>query len=209
MDRTVEQTMALAAIVQNAFLVKQLAQHGSGSADKFATAVNSLFITKPRNTEEVFGSVKNLNLGLQALQEILEGNSSVFAADEVMKYLMSILYLQGKIMKRDDLLKQISDGLEQIKSKYPDESLADNPLAIADLAQLYQKTLSTLSYRIQVKGDMQKLQNAELAAKIRVLLFAAVRATVLWEQRGGRRWHLIFQRKRISRDVNRLLHNLT
>jgi high frequency lysogenization protein len=52
---------------------------------------------------------------------------------------------------------------------------------------------------------MQRLQNENLAAKIRVLLFAGVRAAVLWQQCGGKRWHLLFQRKRISADLKRLL----
>lgn len=208
MDRNLEQTMALAAIAQSAFLVRQLAHHGVAAIDKFGTAVDSLFITNPRSAEEVFSSVKNLNLGLQALQEILEGNSALFAPDQVLKYVMGMLYLEGQLAKQPKMLDWIGSEIERIDLRYPERPRAENQALVKDLARLYQDTLSTLPFRIQVKGDMQRLQNDYVAARLRVLLFAGVRAAVLWKQRGGRRWHLIFLRSRIKHDINRLLHNL-
>lgn len=208
MDRALEQTLALAAIAQCAWLVRQLAHHGVASADKFSTAVNSLFVTNPRTSVEVFGSVQNVNLGLQALQELVEGNSSVFSSDQVLRYLMGMLYLEAQLSKRPSMLQQISEGLDKIHTRHPTPPYGENQDLVRDLARLYQDTLSTLPFRIQVKGDMLRLQNEYLAARIRVLLFAGIRAAVLWRQRGGRRWHLLFLRKRIGRNVNRLLHQL-
>ena len=208
MDRHLEQTLALAAIAQSAFLVRQLAHHGVVAADKFGTAIDSLFVTSPRSTEEVFGSVKNLNLGLQTLQEILEGNSALFAPDEVLRYVMGMLYLEGQLSKRSDMLGWIGSEIERIDLRHTERPRTENQTLIRDLARLYQDTISTLPFRIQVKGDMQRLQNEYLAARVRVLLFSGIRAAVLWKQRGGRRWHLLFLRSRIKRDINRLLHKL-
>jgi len=208
MDRELEQTLALAAIVQSAWLVRQLAHHGVAAADKFSTAVDSLFVTKPHSTEEVFGKVGHLNLGLQTLQEILDGNSTLFSPDQVLRYVMGMLYLESQLSKRPDMLEKIGSGLDDIAQRHPKRPYADNQTLIRDLARLYQDTLSTLPFRIQVKGDVLRLQNEYLAARIRVLLFAGIRAAVLWRQRGGRRWHLLLLRKRLGRNVNRLLHNL-
>lgn len=208
MDRNLEQTMALAAIAQNAFLVRQLAHHGVAAIDKFGTAVDSLFVTKPHSAEEVFGSVRNLNLGLQSLQEILEGSSALFAPDQVLKYVMGMLYLESQLARQPKILERIGSEIGRIDLRYPERPRAENQALVKDLARLYQDTLSTLPFRIQVKGDMQRLQNDYVAARLRVLLFAGVRAAVLWKQRGGRRWHLIFLRSRLKRDINRLLHNL-
>ncbi|MGA0805808.1 MAG: high frequency lysogenization protein HflD [Pseudohongiellaceae bacterium] len=208
MDRELEQTLALAAIAQCAFLVRQLAHHGVVAADKFGTAVDSLFVTRPHSSEEVFGSVKNLNLGLQALQEILEGNSALFSPDQVLRYITGMLYLESQLARRPDLLERIGSDIERLDLCHPARPRAENQALVRDLARLYQDTLSTLPFRIQVKGDMQRLQNEYLAARIRVLLFAGIRAAVLWKQRGGRRWHLLFLRSRIKRDINRLLHKL-
>src|SRR5688572_6823009 len=78
MDRTEEQVLALAGIAQSAFLVHQLAHHGLAAQDKFTTVVNSLFITHPKTTADVYGGISNLQLGLKVLQELLEGSSSIF-----------------------------------------------------------------------------------------------------------------------------------
>lgn len=208
MERQLEQTLALAAVAQCAWLVRQLAHHGVGAADKLGTAVDSLFVTRPHSSEEVFGSVRKLNLGLQTLQEYLTGNSSALASDEVLRYVLGILHLERRLAARPDLLDKIGSELERLQARYPAEGRAENQELIRDLARLYQETISTLPFRIQVKGDMLRLQNEYLAARIRVLLFAGIRAAVLWHQRGGRRWHLLFSRKRLRRDITRLLHNL-
>lgn len=208
MQRELEQTLALAAVAQNAWLVRQLAHHGVAAADKFGTAVDSLFATRPRSTEEVFGSVQKLNLGLQTLQEYLTGNSSTLASDDVLRYMMGILHLESRLRKRPQLLEQIGSGLEQLGARHPAGQREDNQELVRELGKLYQETISTLPFRIQVKGDMLRLQNDFLAARIRVLLFAGIRAAVLWRQRGGRRWQLLFLRQRLRRDVTRLLHQL-
>jgi len=75
---------------------------------------------------------------------------------------------------------------------------------VANLAGLYQETLSTFKFRIQVGGDPRLLQNTENAAKIRALLLAGIRAAMLWRQVGGRRWHLLFFRSRLRPSLKKL-----
>lgn len=208
MDRQLEQTLALAGIAQAAFLVHQLAQHGVAAQDKLATAINSLFVTHPKSAEEVFGKTEKLNLGLQVLQEILSGNSAVFTPSEVLRYMLGLLYLQYKLAGKPRMLEEISKGLDAVRMQFQEGELAEKPEAFRELSRLYQGTLSTLTFRIQVRGDMNYLKNDHTACRIRALLFAGVRAAVLWRQVGGKRWHLLFQRKRLARDVTRLLHKL-
>src|SRR5688500_17755101 len=104
MDRTEEQVLALAGIAQSAFLVHQLAHHGLGAQDKFTTAINSLFITHPKTAEDVYGSIYKLQLGLQVLQELLEGSSSIFNYAEVLRYQMSLLFLEYKLSRKPQLI---------------------------------------------------------------------------------------------------------
>ena len=208
MERQLEQTLALAGIAQAAFLVHQLAHHGVAAQDKLGTALDSLFVTHPKNAEDVFGKTERLNLGLQVLQELLTGDSAVFTPSEVMRYMLALLYLQYKLAGRPGMLDDISKGLAAIEAQFPDGDIAAKPEAIRELSRLYQGTLSTLSFRIHVRGEVNHLKNDHTACRIRAVLFAGVRAAVLWRQVGGKRWHLIFQRKRIARDVTRLLHKL-
>jgi high frequency lysogenization protein len=205
MDRTPEQALALAGIAQSAFLVHQLAHHGLAAQDKFATMINSLFVTHPKSTEEVFGSVRKLQLGLQVLQELLDGSSSIFSHAEVLRYQMSLLFLEYKLASRPELMNAISKGLEKIKMQYPDTELAEHPLAIRDISRLYLSTLSTLSFRIKVRGDLNYLKNDHIACKVRAALFAGIRSAVLWRQVGGKRWHLLFRRKHIEKAIEQLL----
>jgi high frequency lysogenization protein len=205
LDRNLEQVLALAGLTQCAYMVRQVARQGMVPNSHFGTAVKSLFVTSPRSSLEVFGTLDKLRTGLQTLQELLEGSRSILAQDDVLRYMMGILYLQSLLMKRKDLLNRVSEGLEAINRLNLDPPYAENEQVIRQLAKLYQDTLSTLPYRIQVKGEAKQLQNELLAAKIRVLLFAGVRAAVLWQQCGGKRWHLLLSRGRIRRDCGRLL----
>lgn len=203
-ERELEQTLALAGVVQCAAMTVQLAHHGMAPAERFATALESLFVTHPRHAEDVFAGIGSLRLGLETLRELLSGNRSG-SSGEVLRYVLNLLHLQGRLAQRRDLLNRIAEGLEQINRQGYEQPYSANPQVIRQLAKLYQDTLSTLPFRIQVRGDMQRLQNELVAARIRVLLFAGVRAAVLWEQRGGRRWHLLFSRKRLARHCETLL----
>ena len=205
MNRSAEQTLALAGIAQSAFLVHQLAHHGLAAQDKFATVINSLFVTHPKTTEEVFGKTGKLQLGLQVLQELLAGDSSIFNHAEVLRYQMSLLFLEYKLSRKPALMAEISKGLERIKSQYPDVELSEQPLAIRDISKLYLSTLSTLSFRIKVRVDMNHLKNEHVACKVRAALFAGIRSAVLWRQVGGKRWHLLFRRKHIASNIEDLL----
>lgn len=208
MDRELQQTLALAGIAQAAFLVHQLAHHGVAAQDKLGTALNSLFVTHPKTAEDVFGKAEKLHLGLQVLQEVLTGDSSVFTPSEVMRYMMALLYLQYKLAAKPRMLEDIRKGLAAIEMQFPDGDYAAKPEAIREVSRLYQSTLSTLTFRIHVRGEVNHLKNDHTACRIRAVLFAGIRAAVLWRQVGGKRWHLIFQRKRLARDVTRLLHRL-
>ena len=205
MDRTEEQTLALAGIAQSAFLVHQLAHHGLAAQDKFSTMINSLFVTHPKTTEEVYGNAGKLQLGLQVLQESLAGSSSIFSHAEVMRYQMSLLFLEYQLSRKPQLMNEISKGLDKIKTLYPDVHLAEDSHAIRDISRLYLSTLSTLSFRIKVRGDMNHLKNDHIACKVRAALFAGIRSAVLWRQVGGKRWHLVLRRKHLANTIEPLL----
>jgi high frequency lysogenization protein len=69
---------------------------------------------------------------------------------------------------------------------------------------VYADTISTFRLRIQVSGNPSVLQREENAAKVRALLLAGIRSAVLWRQTGGRRWQLIFARKKVIRLAGEL-----
>ena len=78
----------------------------------------------------------------------------------------------------------------------------------ARLAELYANTISTLGPRIMIRGDQNHLTNTENAAKMRTLLLAGIRAALLWNQAGGTRWKLLFERGKMQREADSLLKRI-
>lgn len=204
------QAIALAGLFQAASLVEQIATRGMVQQSSLETSIRSIFITDPDSTAEIYGGrdtlAINLSQGFRHLQELLDKDRSKRNQD-VTRYVISMLYLEKKLSKQPELLNTIAARLQDIEqqAKYfnNEEALIENsatlthPTIVAKLASLYQDTLSTFKFRIQVTGEPRHLQNAENADKIRALLLAGIRAAVLWRQNGGKRWQLLFFKSRI------------
>ncbi|MGB0468802.1 MAG: high frequency lysogenization protein HflD [Pontibacterium sp.] len=216
-----EQTIALAGIFQAAALVEQIATRGMVPQNSLETSLCSLFVSNPRNTEEIYGGVHdlpfNLQLGLRNVQDLVEKKRSEHNKD-IVRYALSMMHLERKLSAEGEMLDNVGSRLDQIKeqARYfsPDgQDPLDNPSTfchpsvVSNLASLYQETISTFSFRIQVSGDPRHLQNAENAAKIRGLLLAGIRASLLWRQVGGKRWHLFFFKNRIKPSLKKILVN--
>lgn len=203
-----QQVIALAGVAQAAVLVHQLALHGVVAQDKLATSINSLFALDPPDTLAVFGSLRQLRLGLETLKELFSSYDSLIAPGEGLRYFSGILHLESQLKSRNAMLALIRKELERLQLRYPAKAMADEPAALRELAALYRSTLSTLPFRIHVRGDLNYLRNEHVAEKVRILLFAGVRAAFLWRQVGGRRWQLLFSRGSLAAEVESLLGSL-
>ena len=203
-----QQLTALAGVAQSAVLVHQLALHGIVAQDKFVTAVHSLFALQPASTLEVFGSLKQLRLGLETLKELLGSYESVLAPAEGPRYFSGMLHLEAQLKSRAGMLASIRSELLRLQNSVPADQLAQDPVVSKQLAALYRSTLSTLPFRIHVRGDLNHLRNDHVADKVRILLFAGVRAAFLWRQLGGRRWQLLVRRGSLAKGVEQLLLTL-
>lgn len=214
-----EQVLGLAGLFQAAALVEQIATRGIVSQDNIATSIYSIMQLNPSSTEEIYGKPEeiayNLNLGLQNLKDLVEKPSAVHNKD-ITRYALSMMHLESKLSKNPEMLQTLSQRLAQIveQARYfsPDdpEALQNpatfcHPNVIANIASLYQDTISTFNFRIQVTGDPRHLQNNENAAKIRALLLAGIRSSMLWRQKGGKRWHLLFFKSRLRPSLKHFM----
>lgn len=122
-----------------------------------------------------------------------------------------MVYLEVRLIKQKSMLGKIAEGLANCEQENKDSNmqLAENPDIINQLALLYQQTISTLSFRIQVSGKPQYLKNTAISNTIRAILLAGIRSAVLWHQLGGRRWHFLIKRRKISRDIQWLLKGIS
>ncbi len=196
-------TIALAGIIQALKLVRQLATRGYAQVTEFKIALDSLLITDPQTTLDVFGgNLNNIRFGLEEIIKILSG-SSISRDPDLIKYILSVIHLEKQLHKKPELTQELSRGIRLAINQnmhFP----VPHPNLIANFASIYQNTFSKLDFRIQVGGDSAYLNNTETVNKIRALLLSAIRATMLWRQLGGSRWQLIFNKKNIIGAANYL-----
>ena len=213
------QNIALAAVAQCAVLVNNLAAHGRSPNLELAACINPLLVTNPASTADVYPSVSGLSLGLKTLQDIFSNDRMRENAD-LIRYTLGMLALRNKLTRNRAMQNHIRQTLPQISPVEDLESVDTKGEEVdqdrryqqdhtyEQLANLYQDTISTLSYRIQVQGKAEHLKNELIANKIRALLLAGIRSAVLWYQLGGRRWRLVVYRKRIQQTAGNIRRKL-
>jgi high frequency lysogenization protein len=193
-----ERTLALAGIYQACKLVSSIASHGLADLDAQEVCIRSLLVTNPADTAAVYGGhagiADRLRIGLNTL---IEQFSQADKRDiDLTRYVITIMALERKLMKRAAMLQTISIGID--KANAQSEYFAPgHENVLASLADLYTNTISTLPPRVIVKGEHGHLSNPANANRVRALLLAALRSAILWRQCGGNRWQLLFQRKNI------------
>ena len=195
--------IALAGASQAISLVEQLAKTGYLRSDEFETAIKSLLEETPQTTESVYGSITQLQHGLEKLIDLLEHHREPKNADSL-RYMLGVIHLQKRLSKSPDMLSIIGSRLSKAEQQvhhfgYTHENV------VANIAGIYTDTISKFKYRIHVSGEYDYLQQPRLAAQIRVLLLAAIRAATLWRQVGGNRWQIIFYRSKIIQAASSLL----
>lgn len=194
------QTIAIAGVFQSCQLVDDLARTGSVAAEHLTTAVNSLLEQNPPSSESLFGQLANLSVGFNTLHQLLTQRA---ASSNTLRYVIGALHLQRKLLHSPVVLNQVAAGIAEVGRQVRLGGFSDN--AIVDkLAELYQQTISTFHFRIQVNGQGGYLQQPVVVNRVRCLLFAGIRAGVHWHHLGGRRWHLILCRKQLLQYLTAL-----
>lgn len=203
---TRNRTIALAGLFQAARLVHDIARKGMADNDPFTASIGSVLRIDAQSVEAVYGSLGGVRLGLRQIQKQIQDRRDQTDV-EVARYAVSVLYLERKLCRRNDLLGKIHDGVQHA-TEQADLFGATHGNVLASLADLYSRTVSTVRPRIVVNGEHLHLANEDNANRIRSLLLAAIRSAVLWRQCGGKRWHLVFGQKALARDAARLLASL-
>src|SRR5690606_37583303 len=115
--------------------------------------------------------------------------------------------MQSQIRRRLQFLRPTPAQPEENQTS-DDQAMEGQSYDFSALAQLYQDSISKLSFRIQVKGLPEHLQNKRVADRIRARRLAGIRSAQLWHQLGGRRWHLFFYKKRIRASIIQVRRSL-
>jgi len=197
------QTIALAGVAQAAALVQQFASTGT-TTDTAAleASIGSVLKIDSDSVIDVYGSLAGLKLGLTQLNQQMSSYKMV--NPEQARYCASLVFLENQLSARKELLNTIQIGICKAQSQTEHfDLLHDNVLA--NLADIYANTVSTLQPRIMVNGAPDYLSRPEIANKIRACLLAGIRSVILWRQCGGSRWKFLFYRKKIQSELKLLL----
>ena len=199
MNKAAKQTLALASIFQTTALVHQLASTGQCDSHSNKVSLNSI-VSQSDDVDEIFSSPEDLRVGFESLKTLLE--KKPISMQNIMLYSTALINLEKKLMKKPQLLTQISAEIDHIKKQ--DFFDIHHSNSIARLAELYKNTLGSLNPTIMIRGEQIYLTNRHTANHIRALLLAGIRAVSLWKSQGGKTWHLLLNKKKTLRYVNSL-----
>ena len=193
-EQLVNRTMAFAGILQAIAQVQHLARHGELDNAELAASLNTILVTNPDNTADVYQDKIVLQKGYKLILNQL-GDSSQKDV-EITRYLVGVLALERKLVRSNSGLGMLAERINQVNRQLHHFAITDEQV-VANLASIYSDIISNLGPKIQISGNPVCLQRPIVQHKIRALLLAAIRSAVLWRQLGGKRRHLVFARKAI------------
>ena len=196
--------LALSGVMQSASLVDALANTGSCDPKAYERCLLALIDTNPENEDDIFGDRRELEIGVKQLNNFCNGGQQ---NPKATRYAIQMLHLQKLLYKRSDMQQKIHAGLLHARKQKQMYGLRHDNLALS-LADLYQTTISTLGFRIQITGKHQLLQQDMIAARIRLLLFSGVRFAFLWRQSGGHAHHLVTARSNIGAETAQVMSKI-
>jgi high frequency lysogenization protein len=199
------QVVALAGLTQCVHVVQQIAKRGQADEEQMRPCVASLLKLDADDVLDVYGGLHNVATGLRLLEKQLGRPDQV--DPELARYSATLWFLERKLMKSGDKMSIITDGIRSVAERVSDSTLLDDE-PLAELAEIYQKTISELRPRVVVMGEERYLRNTENASRIRTLLLAGIRSVVLWRQCGGSRWKILLSRGSFQRTVRWLMKDL-
>lgn len=205
MNNFESRTLALAGVFRAAALVTVLANEGTLSDDDLRISVESIFETSPNDVIQVYGSVQNISLGFQTMLNQLNKDSKHRDMD-IARYVVSMLFLERRLIKNPTMLETLSTGIE-LATRQSEHFSTTHENVISNIADLYSRTISGLGPRIMVNGEQSLLETTAISNKIRTILLSGIRSAVLWQQLGGRRWHVIFNRGKYLTTAQKFLKN--
>jgi high frequency lysogenization protein len=201
------QVLALAGVFQSALMVEQLARQGNLERPQLEQCIRTVLNLNPNSVEEIYNGAEGVETGLKGLREVLAKRGKGMSPD-VLRYAMGLLHAEKKLAARQDLMDALGQHLTRAvdQCRYFDDPLHES--VVAAVANSYQESVSKLDFRIRVMGNPTYLQNPKTAEQVRAALLFGIRSAHLWQQQGGRRWHIVVKRSKIHNAAEQLLSGL-
>lgn len=186
--------IALAGVTLAALFVHRTANGESVDDQARAALLRTILTHRAQDMSEIVPDADYLREGARVALDALSGRTR---SADVVRYTLQLIELAHLLKQVPQIVEKLGRLLDGINPEQMTES---------DLARIYRDTVSTLGKRIQVSGNPAILQLDATADRIRALLLAGIRMAWLWEQSGGRRWHLLFRRSAINATLSPLIN---
>jgi high frequency lysogenization protein len=192
-----ERTIALAGVIQACQQVQKLARQGYADHADFDSSLQSILVLDAMSTSAVFGGLNGVRSGLKTLGKGLL--KSAQAPDvELLRYVMAILNLQSQLYRNEQQFTAFANSVERLSSHSKDE-------LVGACSEVYQKFISVMRPQIIVQGEQEQLQKIEVPPQIRTMLLAAMRSAVLWQQKGGGKFRMVWEQTRMKHAAANLV----
>jgi len=201
-----ERVIALAALFQSVWMVQQVARQGKVDGALFKTLIESILTTQSDSTADIYGGMEGVEQGLKLITTLVSDKSPMNM--EITRYALNLMHLERKLNKQPAMMQKIGEGITAAQAQSEHFSTTHENV-IARIAGLYSDTVSTIPPKILIDGEQGYLSNPDNVNKVRALLLAGMRATILWRQCGGTRLQLLFQRKKLLATSQYLLNSIT
>lgn len=199
-----DKTIAFAGMLQASELVRQIATSGQCSQQAAHASIGSIFSRNPESTEDVYGGLGGVRMGLRVMVELFSARHGQDGL-QALNYSLGLAKLGTKIERDRKRQQLLGSELDLIEKAWQDAEGKIDDSVTSQLADVYQRHVSTMDFRLSISGRPEYLQQTEKVAFVRSLLLAGLRSAFLWRQVGGRQWRLVFQRRGMLEQAEALL----
>ncbi len=196
-----ERTIALAGVLQACEQVQSLARKGCADDNVIDSSVQSILILDAVNTPAIYGGLEGVRSGLSLIANGIMSSPQAEKV-ELLRYAMTLLHLQAQLYDDQSAFTKFGNAIEGLSSVSSEE-------LTANCSGIYQKFISDLRPQIIVQGEQDFLQQESIPPQIRAMLLAGIRSAVLWKQKGGGRFKLLWERTRMQNAAKALLSRRT
>lgn len=197
-------TIAFAGMLQASELARQIATSGTCSGQAAQASVASIFNRNPEATEDVFGGIGGVRMGLRVMTELFSARSQ-HESLQSLNYALGLAKLGKQIRRDGKRLNAMGEELDLVEKAWHDAGETLDDSVTSQLADVYQRHVSTMGFRLSISGQPEYLKQPDKVAFVRAVLLAGLRSAILWHQVGGRQWRLVFQRGKMLEQARSLL----
>ena len=114
LNKAEERALALAGLVQSCYLVAGVARTGMASQDNLTGCLESIFVTNPNETLDVYKDGHGVRKGLRLVTEIL-GELNISEHRETIHYVLGVLSLERRLRQTPKLMRSLGAGISAIQ----------------------------------------------------------------------------------------------